>query len=178
MANRYCPTDLPTHDQVNCDNYFPGGITELIIFNSDANITDPSDETQINNELNAGNAFHVKDIHGEVPEPSEKTVNDPTDNSAVLLSFDRTISWQDWNVTQDNDNFYNELNKFRGQVLLYEVLNDGTGRVTWISDFVTFMAKRTVPQSDGEMQSWTVQGAWSAFDSPQIADIPTGIFGQ
>lgn len=178
MSNLYCPTDLPTHDQVNCDNYYPGGITEAIIFNSDATTTDPSDESQVNSDLTAGNAFHVKDIFGQIPEPSAKTTNNPVDNTAILQGFDRTISWTDWNVTQSNDTFYDELNNFRGKVLLYERLNDGVGRCTWVDSFISFQAMRTVPQSDGEMQAWSVTGAWSKKNTPQIVDIPTGIFNQ
>lgn len=182
MGNVYCPEDLPNHEQVNCDDYLPGGISEFIIFNSNATTTDPTSASQINTDLTTGRATHVKDIIGQMPEAEDKVINHPRDNREITQGFLWSITYIDWNFTTDNINFYDELNYFRATSLLwYEPLLDGVGRAKWVTDIsngVSFKAKPIVPESDAELQNYNVSAMWSSKFAPSVVDLPTGIFNQ
>ncbi len=183
MALIYCPVDLPSHEQVECENYFPGGISEYIVFHGDATTTDYTDAGQINADLTAGRATHIKGIFGGLDEPAEKVQNNPIDNTEVLLGFNFVFSNSDWNATASNVIFYDELNFFLAEsVLVFEPLNDGIGRTSLLISGngapLRFKAKRTKPVSDAEFDAYAVQAMWVNKDHPQILDIPGGIFNQ
>lgn len=182
MGNVYCPEDLPNHEQVICDDYFPGGLSEFIVFNSSAATTDPTNATEINTDLASGNATLVKGIFAELTEPGDKVINNPRTNQEIVQGFEFGLSYTDWNVTADNVNFYDELNFFTGaKLLMYEPLLDNVGRAKWVSDTsggITFKAKQITPVADSEFQSWSVVATWVNKLHPEIVDLPAGIFNQ
>ena len=182
MGNVYCPEDLPIHEQVICDDYFPGGISEIIVFNSNAATTDPTSAAEINIDLANGNATLIKDIIGEMPEAGDKVINHPRDNREIVQGFEFSLAYTDWNFTADNVTFYDELNFFRAsKMLIYEPLLDNVGRAKWvegINNGVSFKAKPIVPVADSELQNYNVIATWVSKFAPQIVDLATGIFNQ
>lgn len=180
--NVYCPEDLPDHDIVNCDDYFPGGVSEFIIFNSNAVTTDPSSAAQVQSDLDAGRATLVKDVIAEMPEPTEKVINHPRDNREILQGFEFTFTYTDWNYTVDNVNFYDDLNFFKAtSILWYEPLLDGVGRASWVDNVnngLSFKAKGVKPVADTDLQHYLCTAMWVDKFHPSIVDLPTGIFNQ
>ena len=178
----YCQSKLPDHENINCDNYLPGGITECVIFDEDATTTDYTDGGQIQADITAGRATLLTDMILDLPQPSEKSVANPVDNRAITAGYDRTLNIVDWNVTAGNVEFYNAANAFLAKaVLIYEPLNDGVGHTQLIFETksgISFSVNKEVPQGDGTFQQFAGVATWSKFDMPVIKDIPAGIFNQ
>lgn len=143
----------------------------------DHQITDVSDAAQINTELTAGRARHIKRLKAEVPEPApvegENVIACGADT--ILDNFDRMITWKDFNVTDDNIDFYNQLNRRKMFVLFFEC---EANVVTFIQQEISFTAFRVIPTSNREKQFFQVSGKYTAFDESPISAAPAGIFNQ
>lgn len=178
--NIYCQTSLQPHEQVQCSDYNPGGITQMIVFSPDNTVTDFTDAAQIQAAIDTNQAWQFRDIQADIPAPSPKTINNPVTNVPSTTGYDRTVNVFDWNTTANNVDLYDLLNRYTTtDVLLYEILNDGVGRVTHINEDqfgIQFDINRTVPLDNATFQQFEGTLAWSKFDQPAIIDAAPGIF--
>ena len=182
MASIYCESNLTDHDNLQCDQWNMGGVTEWVIFKDDATTTDYTDGTTILADIAAGRAFLATGFALDMPAAIGKTIADPVFNTPSTVGYDRTLTITDWQTTaNNNNNHYNDLNRFVAKAfLLYEPLS-GTPRSTLVSDTdngIRFDVSRIIPQSNGEAQSFAGTAAWSAYDMPTIQEIPVGVFNQ
>jgi len=177
MANciSYCDGELLEHSIVNCDNFFAGGGTQMILFNCGSEPADPTDGAEIQALLDSGEARKIAgNIRFTMPEASPITV-DPVDgcSTEITINFDRTLEVTDFNVTADNVDFYNDLNGRRfGAALLLECAAE---RTTFISppSGITTQADRNFPEFNTELQSFSVVYSWRSKQMPTIHDLPT-----
>lgn len=173
----YNCTDLPSHEQVSCGEFKKGGINAIAVVDCDHTITDWSDATQWQNNIDAGTIKLIGPVRAEIPAPSPVEGVNPNSCGAdtILDDFDRTITWQDYNVNDTNIAFYNALNRRNAFVVAYHGCAE-TPEITVIESEVNFVAMRTVPQTRKEKQMFTATGKWTAFDEAPIYDAPAGIF--
>jgi hypothetical protein len=171
----YCDEELLAHEIVNCDEFFAGGGTQMILFSCGSEPADPTDGAEINGLLASGNARKIAgNIKFTMPESSPITV-DPTDgcSTEITINYDRTLEVIDYNVTADNVDFYNDLNGRRfGAALLLEC---DAQRTTFINPKggITTAADRIFPETNGELQNFAVTYSWRSKSMPTIHELPS-----
>ena len=175
MANYQC-TDLPAHEKAVCGAYLKGGNSSIGILESDHTITNFSLASQYTTNINTGNFVLIEPIVGEMPAPSPVEGTNPSGcgSATILDTFDRTISFKDYNVTGNQD-FYNALNRKTTGAIVYECANE---KVTVIDSDITWTAFRIIPPNEREKQYYQVVGKWTSLDEPPIYTAPAGIFMQ
>jgi len=179
MSCNYNCATLPTHQQVECNQYANGGISMLAWLDCDHTITDLSNATQWNTNISAHNAFILKDIKGEVPDPSPVMVDNPVGCGAqqIMIGQDNTINWTDSNVMGANDDFYAKVNTRQGYLVVFMCEED---EIRVSSELVT-MAVRSVmiPNDNRALQMYN--GTATFFSKigtiPMVLySAPSGIF--
>jgi hypothetical protein len=177
MANciSYCDAELLEHSIVNCDEFFAGGGTQMILFGCGSEPSDPTDGAEILALIAAGTARKIAgNIKFTMPEASAITV-DPTDgcSTEITINYDRTLEVIDYNVTADNVDFYNDLNGRRfGAALLLECAAE---RTTFINPTggITTAANRNFPETNTELQNFAITFGWRSKAMPTIHNLPT-----
>lgn len=177
MANPYCTTELGDHEQVNCDDFPLGGISEVLLLEPDHTITDFTDPVQVQAAIDANLAYLVTGISGEIPEPSPVEIDNPVacQNDSIVVNNERQVMWGDSNVTPSNIDFYNGFNGKKMGVVLYECEED---RITVIDELISWNFGRIIPKSNGEVQVLNIVGDYRRLLEPPIFDAPAGIFNQ
>ena len=171
----YNCTELPEHEQVSCGTYRKGGISIIGILECDHAIADFTDPTDVQDAIDTGKLTLIKNIKGEIPEASPVEGENPVGCGAetVLDGFDRTAIWTDFNVTPDNVDFYNSLNKRTTKLIVHHCDSD---TITVVESKVSFVAHRVVPRTNKEKERFMVTAKWSAMDEAAIYNAPAGIF--
>lgn len=169
----YCYDYDPYPSATDCDTnaVYLGGGSELILIKCGVNIADPSDESEIQAEIDAGNLLRITGIAGGFDEPSEVSVDDPTAcGSTVTISYDRTLTWQDGKVSQAVVQWYNDLKltSFSG-ALLKEC---GQNRWNWVDVTVKLTSARTMPQKNSDIQLINGTLTWRSLYDPVPYDYP------
>ena len=177
MANciSYCDGDLLDHEIVQCDQFFAGGGTQMILFNCGAEPSDPTNGEEINALLASGQAKKIAgNIKFTLPDPSEIT-QEPIDGCSTdrLVNYDRTLEMIDYNVLPENVDFYNDLLGRRFGAILF--LECDAQRTTFISppNGLETRANRNFPQQNSELQFFSVNFLWRQLTMPTIHDLPT-----
>lgn len=172
----YNCTDLPTHEQVECGDNLKGGIAGFAYLECDHTITDYSNATQWNTNINNGKAKIFKAIRGEKPEPSPVEGENPNACGGAdtqVDTFDRSYEFTDYNVTAGNADVYNALNKRNGHLVVFYCEDQ---QVEVVEQAVNFVARDVSPRTRKEKRSYMVTAKWTAFDMPALYDAPSGIF--
>ena len=169
----YCYDYDPYPSATDCDTnaIYLGGGSELILIKCGVNIADPSDVSEIQAEIDAGNLLRITGIAGGFDEPSDVSVDDPTAcGSTVTISYDRTLTWQDGKVSQAVVEWYNELKltSFSG-ALLKEC---GQNRWNWVDVTVKLTSSRTMPQKNSDIQLINGTLTWRSLYDPVPYDYP------
>jgi len=174
MASYNCAT-LQSHELIECGAWRKGGISAIGILEIDHTITSFTSAAQATAAIVAGDLKIIKNIKGQIPEPSAVENPNPVGcgSETILDSFDRTVTWEDSNVTDDNIDFYNSLNKRTTYLIVYHCEE---AEITVIQSEVTFVARRMVPESNKERQKFMVTAKWTAFDESPLFNAPTGIY--
>lgn len=176
-ACNYNCVDLPDHEQVDCGAFPKGGISQLGILDCDHSITDYSNATQVQAAIDAGQLKIIDPVRALLEENSEILGVNPTacGSTEILDGFDWVLTWQDYNVTSNNDAFYESLNLRQANLIWYECEND---KIRVVVQPVSFVAKLTIPESNKEKQMYPVQAKWSSApdEIPLLDDAPPGIF--
>lgn len=171
--------ELDPHEKISC-GYKKGGISAVAVLKKGHGITDYSNTTQVQAAINAGKFVIVDGIKGIVPEAAPIEGENPVACGAetILDGFNITTTWKDFNVSNNNNEFYRQLNNsaFEGLVLFYCQQNE----IEVVEKKVTFAAlPATSPESNKEKRFYNITAKYTkavgdAFNS--IYDAPEGIF--
>ena len=179
LSCNYNCTDLPAHEKVTCGDFPKGGINSVGILECDHSITDFTSEAQFNAAIAAGELKLAEQVRASLPEASEVNGVNPNACGAqdILDGFDWTFNMTDYNVTANNDCFYESLNLRTAYLVLYECMNE---RIKVIEHPVSFSVKPVIPESNKEKQSYVVVAKWSTNpdEFPVSYAAPTNIFNQ
>lgn len=179
QCNYGCAT-LPSHQQVECNDYSVGGGSAAAVLECDHTIIDFSNATQWQANINSGKAKLILGIKGEIPASSPVQIDNPVACGAqqILNGFNNTASWTDANVNVSNDDLYAKINR-RKLILVIFMCEQDEIRVS--SEPVDFVAVPVmVPNSNQEIQMYTVTANFftKTGEIPfALYDAPSGIFG-
>lgn len=175
----YNCSDLEEHLKNDCAEELVGGQDQAVIYKCGAGITDPSNGTQINAAIAAGDAVLVQNVKIgiDLPSPIEVDSNIALRSSKVT-NYDRTASWMDGNVNAQNVNvFYPSwLNGTPvGGCIIYENGNADKA-VTWIDAPIQATGGRVLPPDNNEFQRFEVTMKWKSLTDPTRHSAPAGVF--
>ena len=168
---------LPDHVENECSNYAKGGFPSYAVLDKDHTITDFSNATQWNTNINSGKAKIVNRVKCSISDPSPQKSDNPVACGAtqILDGFDWKLEIMDGNRSVFNDEFYKTLNSKSGYVVLW---NKDESKVIVIDRDVTFAATPHYPASNKENQFYKIEGEFTSRQNwfPTTATAPTGIF--
>jgi len=164
--------------QGTCGETYLGGGASVVLIKCGTTIADPSDGTEINNAVTAGNAVVIDDVLITFAAPSAITNDSFVANQPeIVADYDREVSLVDRNVTAQNVEFYNSINSSTGAqiggMIIYEKEAD---RVTYVDAAMTGTGGRVF--ANGEIQRFEYTFAYRAEGDAPIYDAPTGVFNQ
>lgn len=172
----YNCTELGEHLQNNCSELLLGGVPEVILLLCGHTVTDPSNATQINTNLNSGKAKRITGVKVEILKASPVTIpSDIGGEPDKLVNYNRSGTMIDANVSQSNINFYNDLlgGMPVGGLITYESYAD---QVTWINAILRFTGSRVIPGVVDDRQRWDIDFTWKSKTEGSIYSAPVGIF--
>lgn len=179
LCNYGCAA-LPDHQQVDCNDYSPGGIPSAALIECDqTTITDFTNATQWNAAIANGSAKLLLNIKGEIPAASPIMVDNPVGCGAdqIINGMTNTATWTDANVSGNNDSLYASLN-MRRYYLVFFMCKAEAIRVS--AEPVDFQAiPVAVPNNDTAMQMFSVTATFktNVGEIPFVLyDAPSGIF--
>lgn len=178
MANcGYQCTDLPAYLQVICGEYLLGGQNFIGILECDHSITDFTSAAQLITAINNNDLTLIGPVVAEIPAASPVEGANPSGcgPATILDSFERSVTWTDYNVSNDIIEFYNALNRRKTFLIVYHCASQ---MMTVIEVAVSFVAFRSSPVRDTEKQFFTVTAKWTALDEAFLFDAPAGVFDQ
>ena len=178
----YCTTDpLGDYEIIECANDPVGGLSAALFLECGHSITDPSNATQVNAAITAGEAKLVERCSFTIDAASPVTVESlvPCETPS-LVTYDRKGVYKNPNVTPDNITFHDKLfdgRKFGG-LILFEcaTLEDTTQYVTWIDSPIKFTGSRIVPEKNTEFQRFEGEFVWRSKVNPSRHTAPAGVF--
>lgn len=181
-VNYDCQDALGIYNEAQCGIELAGGSNQAIFLECNHQLTDPSDATAVQAEIDAGRATLVTGASFSIEAPSPVTADSLVPcRPASVSNYNRTGNYINPNVTAENVLFHQPIFKGRkfGGIILYECGAaddvDG-GQVTWIDNTVTFTGGRILPASQTEKQRFEGQFAWVSKLDPEIYPAPAGIF--
>ena len=177
-----CGADWEDYIPGECGAFFLGGMSASILFRcgvqtDDVLTADQVDETKVNALLASGDAKLVTGIRLSLEAPSGVTTDSYVAcQTDIAVTYDRTITWQDRNVTPENVTFYNSINAASGfQVGGALIRECDAARITYVDSVMTFNGGRISPPG-AEMQRFEFTVSYRATgDAPIYEDVP-GIF--
>lgn len=174
----YTCLTLPNHSTDNCDVQL-GGLDSIGFLLEDHGITDFSSATQWNAAIAAGTAKIVKAIKGEMPEQTAQEGENPRacgpDN--IVDGYNATIKFKDFNVNDDNDEFYTKATKVPFVGMAFHVCDADTIRYT--ERQVRLKYTHVIPMNNKEKQLYNVEISWytpAGIQVTTLADEPVSIF--
>lgn len=179
-ACTYNCTDLPNHEQIQCGLYRKGGFSAVGILECDHAITDFTNQQQYLDAIASDQLHILKGIKAQIPAATPVEGDNPIGcgSDTILDGFDRTVTWNDSNVSQDNNDFYDKL-KVRTTFLILFNCNDDpndTGEISVVEVPTSYVAFRVGPESSRERQFYDSTAKFSQLDEPTIFTAPADIF--
>lgn len=171
----YCVDPLGEYSQNLCRDSYGGGGRHAIWFPNYLPV-DPSDGVEIQGMIDEGEAILVKDIKIGIPEPSAVTRTSYVSCEAdPTVNYDRTLTYIDQNVIDENVDFYNTLKRriSVAGIMIYECDAD---RVTLINSDISVSGGRILPDDNTDSQTFTLTGSWRSRDDANIYETPANIF--
>lgn len=170
-----CPA-LPSHTLSDCGEIATGGVSAALLVKCGIDITDPSDDVEIDALILAGDAIVVSNIKVGVDAASPIEI-DPVVSCAPpkIVNYDRTGTWLDANVNAANVTFYNDtlIDRSFGGMLLYEC---GQDMVTYINAEIIFSGSRVIPNDSNDAQRFEASFKWKSKQEGTIHAAPAGVF--
>lgn len=181
MSCNICETDLPDHEQIACTtDLLNGGINGYAILKCGHTIEDYTDATQWQTNITNGKVKIVKYVDGQVPKASAVTSPNPNGCGVktIVSSFDRTFTATDFNVSPDNNDFYDAANAqaFEGLVL-FHCADEQISVVENPSGGVLFQAFDITPNDSAQKRTYDITASWRSLTMPELMAAPAGIFG-
>lgn len=173
---------LTEHEIVseNCQGSRLAGFPHAVFFECGFTPADWSDGAEIQALIAAGNAWEVFNLKAGFGEPA--AINAPAKTSCgaeQVINYDRTLTVEDYTVTENNRLFWNTLNGGRviGGMLLNECDTEGyTSKSTAVDSEISFAGGRNVANNNGENQFFASTATWRSRTDPEIVNTPTGVF--
>lgn len=173
----FCTSDLPDHNLVDCGEYKLGGVSAIIIAKCGVVLVDPSSDTEIDALLTSGDAKLVQDIRFSMAAGSPITVDSPIGcGTPIRINEDRTATLFDANVTDENVEFWNDINGRRIAWILAYLCD--SGKVIYINppQGITTSAQFIVPEQNNELQRFEATFSWRDKNIPLQYPAPPGVF--
>lgn len=173
----YNCTDLPAHEQIVCGAWKKGGISAVAYIDCTHTVTDWTNATQWQTNIDAGLIVIATPVKASIPEGAAVEGENPNGcgSATIVDTYDRTAEIKDFNVTSGNIDFYNSLNDRSMYMALYHGC-DGEEEITVVESPVTFNARNVTPENNREKRVFMVTAKWTEKDMPQLYTAPTGIF--
>lgn len=178
-CNSYNCADLVAQVLNDCGELINGSAGEAVVFSCGNLPTDPTDGTEVNALIAAGDAVLFKEIMVELPEGSAVEGGSyRAGGEPRTQTYQRTLSWVDSNVNTSSHLTYNAINIASGQpvggVLLKMYEEDYCLYITPNSSGILF--KGTLTGSDTESLRYVYTANWKNKNEPVLVDVPTGVF--
>lgn len=177
MAFDYCNAALTDHELIECGNWKKGSINAYAIIESFDLIADPSDPSDWLAAIAAGDVKVVKQVKGEMPDPSVIEGENPIGGGRATVNdgHDYTLEIQDYNVSAANDTFYENVNPRTTAIAVYLPKSN---EIKVVYQEVNFNARPVVPMASTEKQHYLVTASWEAPNNefPVRYPAPAGIF--
>lgn len=164
----YGCAQLADHQQVECGDHRLGGFSAVALLDCDHGITDFTNATQWQDEIDAGRAHLILSIKGEIPAASPSQQDNPVGCGAaqIVSGFDNTALWNDFNTNANNDDLYAKLNGGKYYVVMFNCEED---EILVSKELATFTAvPRMVPMDNRSMQMYSVTAAFYT----KVKEIP------
>jgi len=171
-----------------CPEAVNGGMSAAILFKCDVtreDITvdedpDTIDADKINALIAADRAKKVTGpnlrITLNAPSPVTSESFDPC-GTEVTTNYDRTLTWEDANVSLDRVRFYNSINESVGFIIGGAlILECDAVRFTLIEDEIRFSGGRQSPATSTERQFFSFEVKWRNKVDPDPLPFVTGVF--
>jgi hypothetical protein len=179
--NYDCNDPLGTHLPNVCGEELLGGASGILLLECNHTLTDPSSAAQITAQIAAGKAHLLLNLKIGVDAPSPIEIDSNVSGGTTkLVSYDRTLSLIDGNVSSTNVDFYNGVfgGRVFGGAILYLVGTEesATTLVTYIDAAINFTGGLTIPNNTNEFMTFNGVAKWRKRDMPTLATAPVGIF--
>lgn len=174
----YNCTALGSHEKTVCGNYKVGGINAIAIVEGDHTISDPSSASDWSTNVSNGKVTLIEDIKAQIPEPSAIEGENPIGAAAenILDAFDYEITYKDFNVNSNNEDFYNALNERRFYVAVF---HEEDNEITWNGTYeCTAVARAVTPEMLSEKRHYLVTIRFRGKEILPTYTAPAGIFNQ
>ena len=174
----YCTTGIGSYENADCLDPNPqdGGIKYLIVADADIEdyITDPTSATQWQDAIDNGQVEIVGPLLAEIPEASPNTQRTTSCAPAKTVQKARTLSFEDYNTSKENTEFYNDLiANSLGFKFGYVDCNDSFyGFLEDVSFDVTRIHEQ---ENDTGTTKWVGSIAWNKLEEEVPTDFPTNI---
>lgn len=174
----YYPTtcdDIPNHDCDPCEPREFGRIRSCGFISTSYQWPngDPTNPSSWQAAIQGGQILVIPFTNGEMPAPSEKTVQGYGDVIEELVNYTFTASVYDPNFTS-NGGFYNTMAGRRDFYFFYR-----TSSQTYITDYpVIVIPKFNVANDLNSEVVWNITVKWVSNQFPEIFPTPDGIFEQ
>lgn len=173
-----CGQEFPTYTISGCSTKYKGGANAAVFIRCGSSVSDPSDGTEIQNLIDAGNAVVVNNLKVNWDAPSAVTT--PSYVGCVpdtLATQDWSITVIDRNVTAEASDFYGSLIRDFGGELGGIIIRDcGSNRVHYVDEALTVAGGPVMPDQDTDIQRYELTLTYRSEDFPVIASVPAGIF--
>lgn len=177
--NYNCDDDLGSHTLNDCGAHVFGGYPNVIILECVHSITDPSNATQVQDAIDAGEAHLVKNVSVELPVGSATKVDSVIANEPQIVTrYEFSGTLRDPNVSSANVTFYNNLTDGRtmGGIIFH---NEREGKVYWHDAAVRFEGSIIMPINDQAPEIFETVFTFKknlGSVNPAIYTEPAGIF--
>ena len=175
-CNYNCDNQLGAYVENNCQLELDGGSDQALFLECGHGIIDPSSYSQVNAAIVAGKARLVSGASFGIPAASaNKQASKVPCRADTLLSYNRTITYYNPNISQTNSTFHKQLfagHKVAG-LIIYEC---GADQITFINEDILFTGSRVLTETQDEKQYYGGTGEFKSINDPLIHNKPAGIF--
>lgn len=173
----YCDEELNSYNPIACDDYQLSGVDAVVLFACGSEPADPTDGTEVQNLIDAGNAIKVSNVRIGLPAGSAVTQPSPIAGGTDLtINYDRTATIFDANMTVENNTFWNAaLERRFGAALFHNVDADDCFFVNPPSGINTQISPVVLDQNT-EFRRYEGQFSWRDKSMPELTASPAGIF--
>ena len=179
----YCAS-LEEQALSECGELLQGGGDQIVVFSCGNLPTDPTDGTEINNLIAAGDAILVQSVKFGIAKPSPQDAPVTVAGQAPrTTTYERTGTLMDYNVNTLSDPLYESINSASGQVvggILVHLAGEGAAETTCIyiapSKGIVFKGGKVVPDDTAEPIRYEYDLFWKSQTDVQVVAAPTGVF--
>lgn len=179
--NYDCSDPLGTHIPNDCGEELLGGASGILLLECNHQLTSASSAAQISAEIAAGRAHLMLNLKIGVDAPSPIEIDSNVSGGTTkLVTYDRTLTLIDGNVSSTNVSFYDGVfgGRVFGGAILYLVGTEeaGTTLVYYINSAVNFTGGLTIPNNTNEFMTFNGVAKWRGKTMGTLVTAPVGIF--